>query len=329
MPTDSLERPPFFPKCSPHEGTAHSPGEWHGLVCGELAPKCKTEPKNEALFGTGMGDVDPKPRIMQWPHGEQDNVKVEIKTEIVSELGQGPPGDPSSPPINEPSFAACTCSPLMLSLRGSCGHRMLLDRAPVDENMALNQHTYSQPVEQTILQPPSSGLYGESMGAKQHNSASAPVQDSDALFLERIRQFSLTARSFGFYLALIPKRPQFAQISSIGQQSFLDPLALGCKRAFHNAFPALGPYRPDGSSGVTVGSVPLVRSNGDKFRDNTGHRASTRLCPECNRSFSRRYELEDHMFYHTGVKRHCCPNCNKPFRTRANMKRHCREVICV
>ncbi|KAF8603680.1 hypothetical protein BDV93DRAFT_606663 [Ceratobasidium sp. AG-I] len=75
-----------------------------------------------------------------------------------------------------------------------------------------------------------------------------------------------------------------------------------------------------------VGPVgPTAKSPGKK----TGRGATNKTCSECNKTFSRKYELDDHMYYHTGKKRHSCPDCGKKFRTRANMNRHRKEVTCV
>ncbi|KAG8700542.1 hypothetical protein FRC08_004637 [Ceratobasidium sp. 394] len=55
---------------------------------------------------------------------------------------------------------------------------------------------------------------------------------------------------------------------------------------------------------------------------------STPTCNICSRSFSRQYELEDHAYYHTGIKRHRCPDCFAHFITRSNMTRHRKTPKC-
>ncbi|KAG9093694.1 hypothetical protein FS749_013942 [Ceratobasidium sp. UAMH 11750] len=51
-------------------------------------------------------------------------------------------------------------------------------------------------------------------------------------------------------------------------------------------------------------------------------------CNQCGRSFSRQYELEDHAYYHTRIKRHHCPDCSAAFITRSNMTRHRKTPKC-
>ena len=41
------------------------------------------------------------------------------------------------------------------------------------------------------------------------------------------------------------------------------------------------------------------------------------VCDLCNKSFSKRTSLVEHMLIHTGEKPHVCEVCNKSFRQRS------------
>ena len=45
-------------------------------------------------------------------------------------------------------------------------------------------------------------------------------------------------------------------------------------------------------------------------------------CPDCDKSFPRKSELERHYMIHTGAKPHKCPFCDQLFRQRHHVKRH-------
>lgn len=47
-------------------------------------------------------------------------------------------------------------------------------------------------------------------------------------------------------------------------------------------------------------------------------------CPQCNRSFARKYDLIRHIRVHTGVKPYACPSCKKRFSRSDARTRHIR-----
>ena len=45
-------------------------------------------------------------------------------------------------------------------------------------------------------------------------------------------------------------------------------------------------------------------------------------CPDCDKSFPRKSELQRHYMIHTGVKPYKCQFCDQSFRQRPHIKRH-------